>query len=767
MLGRYHPHGDASVYDAMVRMAQEFSLRYPLVDGHGNFGSIDGDPPAAYRYTESRMSKLAMSMLTDIDKDTIDFGKNYDDRLDEPKVLPSKLPNLLINGSTGIAVGMATNIPPHNLNEIVDALCVLIDDPDVGLETLMQHIKGPDFPTGGIIMGKAGIRAAYATGRGKLVVRGRAFIEEDKSGKLLIAVTEIPYMVNKAALIENIADQVKDKRIEGISYIRDESDRDGMRIVFELKRDANPQIVLNKLYSYSQLQDTFGVIMLALCGGVPKVLTLREMLTEYLSFQCEVIRRRTQFELNKAGERAHILDGLIIALDFIDEVISILRSSKSIPEGKQALTERFGLDDVQTSAIVAMRLGQLTGLEREKLEEELAALKAKIEELTAILGDEGLVRAIVRGELTELKQKFGDERRTEIQSVSGEVDIEDLIPNELSMLTLTHFGYIKRQPVESYKAQKRGGRGIAGMTTREEDFAEEMFVLNAHDYVMFFTSRGRAYRIKCYEIPEGSRTSKGTNIVNILPLEQGEKVTSMIRVTKENHGGYLVMVTMSGVIKRVRLAEFDNVRKSGIIAINLDDNDELAWVRLTGGCEHLLIGTYLGMSIRFDEDEVRPVGRTARGVKAITLSDGDRVVGMAAVKEGEMLLTVSEYGRGRRTAFDEYRLQSRGGKGSINYKPDDEKGNVAGIMSVGEDDDLVVIASDGVIIRLPVESISIQSRYAGGVRVMRVNEGERIVTLAHVHSDTDNEAGDIADGEITDGEITDGDITDGEGVTEE
>lgn len=648
VLGRYHPHGDASVYDAMVRLAQDFSMRYPLVDGHGNFGSVDGDPAAAYRYTEARMSKIAMSMLTDIDKDTVDFMPNYDDHLQEPVMLPSRFPNLLVNGSTGIAVGMATNIPPHNLGEVVDAACCMIDHPDATLDELMDHLKGPDFPTGGIIMGRSGIRAAYATGRGKITLRAKAEVEEHKN-RMRIIVTEIPYMVNKARLIESIAGLVKDKRIDGISDLRDESDRDGMRIVIELKRDANAQVVLNRLYTFSQLQETVGVIMLAIDGKQPKVMTLQEILRSYLDFQFQVITRRTRYELKKAKEREHILEGLKIALDYIDEVIKIIRASKDQPSAKAALIERFGLSDAQAAAIVAMRLGQLSGLERAKIEDELAAILAKVADLEDILSHDSRVYAIVREELVALKVKFGDERRTEIQTVSGEVDIEDLIPVEDCVVTLTHFGYVKRQPADVYKTQRRGGRGISGMTRREEDVVEDLFVSSSHDYLCFFTNRGRLFRLKCYEIPESSRTGRGTNIVNLLPLEQEEKVSAVLKVSDFADDRFLVMVTKKGIIKRTELSAYRNVRKSGLIAIHLDEEDELAWVRETSGANELLIATRNGMAIRFNETDARPLGRTARGVKSIQLEDGDEVVGMARVKEGATLMTITENGAGRRT----------------------------------------------------------------------------------------------------------------------
>ncbi len=744
VLGAYHPHGDASVYDALVRLAQDFSLRYPLVDGHGNFGSIDGDPPAAYRYTEARMSKMSTTMLTDIDKETVDYIPNYDDRLKEPVVLPSRFPNLLVNGVTGIAVGMATNIPPHNLGEVVGAINLLLEKPDAELDELMEHIKGPDFPTGGIIMGRAGIRAAYATGRGKITLRGRAEIEEEKNGRFRIVITEIPYMVNKARLIESIADFVKEKRIEGISDLRDESDRDGLRVVVELKRDANPQIVLNKLYTLSQLQDTVGVIMLALenSGRQPKVMTLKEILQHYIDFQQEIITRRTQYDLRKAKEREHVLEGLKIAIDFIDEVIALIRASKDQPAAKAALCERFGLDDIQAAAIVAMRLGQLSGLERIKIEQELAEIQKKVMELEGILADVTKVRAIVKSELAVICEKYKDERRTEIQTVSGEIDIEDLIPVEDCVVTMTHYGYIKRQPMDVYKSQRRGGRGIQGMTRRDEDFVEELFIASTHDYILFFTDRGRVYRLKCYEIPESSRAARGTNIVNLLPLDQDEKVQTMIRLAEYTEGKYLVMVTVNGIIKRTDVTEYDTARKSGVIAINLDEDDSLAWVRLTDGKSDLIVGTRGGMAIRFNETDARPLGRTARGVRAIALEPGDRVVGMARVREDGTLLTVTDKGQGRRTPFDEYRQQTRAGKGVINYRVDDDKGYVAGIRTINDDDDAILITDDGIIIRIPVSQIAVQSRYAGGVRVMRVSGETRVVSMARAqHEEPEDEDG--------------------------
>lgn len=739
VLGQYHPHGDASVYDALVRMAQDFSLRYPLVHGHGNFGSVDGDPPAAYRYTESKMSKISMRMLTDIDKETVDFMPNYDDRLQEPVVLPSRFPNLLVNGSTGIAVGMATNIPPHNLGEVIDGACCLLDNPNVGLDQLMEHIKGPDFPTGGIIMGRSGIRAAYATGRGKIILRAKTHIEQHKNGRERIIVTEIPYMVNKARLIERIADLVKEKKVDQISNIRDESSRKGMKIVIELKRDANAQIVLNQLYSFTQLQDTVGVTMLALVKGEPKTLSLKQMLEEYIKFQEEIITRRTIFDLKKAKERAHILEGLLTALDYIDEVISIIRSHYTVQEGKAALMERFGLDDVQAQAIVQMPLGRLAGLEREKIQTEVDELHAKIAEYNAILADEQKIRAIVKEELLEIKEKFNDPRRTELATIEGEVDIEDLIPEESCVVTLTRFGYLKRQPLDVYKTQRRGGRGISGMTRRDEDFVSDIYTCSTHDYLMFFTNKGKVYRIKGYEIPEGSRTSRGTNVVNILPLEQNEKITCVIKtsdIAAENK--YYVMVTRNGIIKRTEYNAYINVRKSGLIAINLDEGDELAWVKITNGSDDLILATRNGMSIRFNEEDARSMGRTARGVKAIALDEGDQVVGMVVAEEGKDILTVSQSGLGRRTDVSEYRIQTRGGKGLRNYYCD-KNGPVAGFEKVDSENDIILITDSGVIIRIPADQISKQSRYAGGVKVMRVDEETSIIGIAAVEKEEESE----------------------------
>ena len=728
VLGRYHPHGDASVYDALVRLAQDFSMRYMLVDGHGNFGSVDGDPPAAYRYTEARMSKISTEMLTDIEKDTVNFLPNYDDSRKEPEVLPSRFPNLLVNGSTGIAVGMATNIPPHNLGEVIDAMCCLIDNPDATLDDLMQHIKGPDFPTAGIIMGQSGIRAAYATGRGRITVRARAEIVEEKN-RFKIIVTELPYQVNKARLVETIANMVKEKRIEGISNIDDHSDRNGMHIVIDIKREASPQIVLNQLYSYTQMQITFSAIMIAIVNGEPKTLSLKEILKDYIDFQVDVITRRTIFDLKKAEERAHVLEGLKKAIDFIDEVISIIRSSKDQPTAKQRLGERFDLDEIQTQAIVSMRLGQLSGLERTKIEDELGQLNIKIADFKDILQNSERLLSIIKEEALAIKKKYNDERRTEIVAVSGEVDIEDLIPEEDCVLTLTEFGYIKRQKSDTYKLQRRGGRGVSGMSRREEDVAKEMFVANSHDHVMFFTNLGRVYKLKCYEIPEGSRASKGMNINNLLPLSADESVTSMIKVPDIESEQYLVMVTRNGIIKRTELSAFSNARKNGLIAIDLNEGDELAWVRLTDGNKELIVATKNGMAIRFHETDVRAMGRAARGVKAITLRGDDTVIGMSMLREGAYILTVSETGYGRLSNANDYRMQSRGGHGVINYHTD-KYGKVAAIKSVDLDDDIILISNDGVIIRIEASSIRICARPSKGVRVMKVSDESKVVTLS-------------------------------------
>ena len=739
VLGAYHPHGDASVYDALVRLAQDFSMRYMLVDGHGNFGSVDGDPPAAYRYTEARMSKISCEMLTDIDKKTVDFQPNFDDRLEEPTVLPSRFPNLLVNGSDGIAVGMATKIPPHNLGETIDAACALIDNPDIDLAGLMDYMPGPDFPTGGIIMGRSGIRATYATGRGKIIVRAKTEIVEAKNGRYKIIVTELPYQVNKARLIEYIADLVKDKRIDGISNIEDHSDRQGMHIEIDVKREASASIVLNNLFNLTQLQTTFGAIMLAIVDGVPKILNLKEMLTEYVNFQQEIIRRRTEFDLKKAKDREHILEGLKIAIDFIDEVISIIRNSKDQATAKVNLMERFGLDDVQAQAIVQMRLGQLTNMERTKIEDEIAALKTKIEEYNAILADEGRQREIIKEELIVIRNKFADPRRTEICAVNGEVDIEDLIPNQECVLTLTQFGYVKRLAVDTYKIQNRGGRGVSGMSRREEDVATEMFVINSHDYVLFFTDKGRVYRLKCYEVPEGSRQSKGMNIANLLPIAADEKVTSMIRVPEFDEEKYLVMVTKQGIIKRISLNAYNTARKGGLIALELNEGDELAWVRLTDGNQQVIVATKNGLAIRFEETDVRPMGRQARGVKAISLREGDCVVGMCVVTNDDLILTASETGFGRISNVSDYRLQSRGGKGITNYHTE-KYGNVAAVSAVKLDEDIIIISQEGVIIRIAADTVRICNRPSKGVTLMRIGENDKVVTVARApHEDSESE----------------------------
>jgi len=759
VLGRYHPHGDASVYDALVRLAQDFSMRYPLVDGHGNFGSIDGDGAAAYRYTEAKMAKLSLDMLTDINKNTVDFVSNYDDRLKEPAVLPSRFPNLLVNGSVGIAVGMATNIPPHNLAEVIDALNLLIDNPDADLEDIMECIQGPDFPTGGIVMGKAGIRAAYATGRGKIILRSKTHFEEIK-GRNCIIVDEIPFMIRKTKLISSINQLVKDKRVEGIYDLRDESDREGMRIVIELKKDANPQIILNKLFSYTKLQDTVGIIMLALVNGEPKVLTLKQMLTNYLDFQVEVIRRRTQFELNKAREKAHILQGLVLAADYIDEVIAIIRANKTVAEAKVALIERFkdvdmsalldraqydltglslesriGLSEEQSEAIVQMKLGQLAGLERQKVTDDLYGLLKKITELEAILADNGLVYEIISNDLAEIRRKFNDKRRTQIESVSGEVDIEDLIPVEDCVVTLTNNGYIKRVSVDNYKTQKRGGRGVTGMKQREEDYVEEMFICGTHDNILFISNKGIMYKLKCYEIPDGTKASRGINLINLLPLSEGEKITSMLRATDFESGNYVVIATKLGKIKRTELSKYKNVRKNGLIAIGLDEGDEIAGVRMTDGNAQLFVATHNGMAIRLEENKIRPLSRSAHGVKAIKLREGDYVVSMARVREGASLVTVTENGYGKRTSLDSYKVQNRGGLGLTNYKVDEERGHVCGIKVCDEDDDIIMISSDGVIIRIRTSDIRIMGRIAKGVRVMRVRDDVKVVAFTRAEHD--------------------------------
>lgn len=740
VLGSYHPHGDASVYDAMVRLAQDFSMRYMLVDGHGNFGSVDGDPPAAYRYTESKMSKISMEMLRDIDKKTVDFTPNFDDRLEEPTVLPSRFPNLLVNGSGGIAVGMATNIPPHNLGEVIDAMCMVIDNPDIEVPELMEALPGPDFPTGGIIMGRSGIRAAYMTGRGKIIVRAKTEIVEEKNGRFKIIVTELPYQVNKARLIENIADYVNSKKIEGISNIEDHSDRNGMHIEIDVKRDASAQVVLNQLFTYTQLQSTFGVIMLAIVGGEPKILNLKEMLTNYIDFQEEVITRRTAFDLNKAQERMHILEGLKIALDNIDEVIATIRASKDTPSAVTNLMEKFALTEIQANAIVQMRLRQLTGLEREKIEDEIRELTVKIEEYKEILASREKRMQIIKEEALEIRNKYADERRTEICAISGEVDIEDLIPEEECVVTFTRFGYIKRQTTDTYKLQNRGGRGVSGMSRREEDVATELFTSSSHDYILFFSDKGRVYRLKCYEIPEGSRQAKGMNIANLLPITSDEKITSMIRVPSMEDDKYLIMVTKLGIIKRIELSAYNTNRKGGLIALELGEGDELKFVHMTTGDQKVIIATRKGMAIRFREQDVRSMGRQARGVRAIRLNEGDEVVGMCVVEDDSLVLTVSETGYGRLSYAENYRLTSRGVKGVINYHTA-KYGEVAAIRVVDpENDDVIMVSSDGVIIRILASSIRICARPSKGVTIMKVKDGNKVVACANVPHDETEEA---------------------------
>ena len=761
VLGKYHPHGDASVYDALVRLAQDFSMRYPLIDGHGNFGSVDGDPPAAYRYTEARMAKIASELLKDIKKDTIDWGKNYDDKLDEPTVLPVKFPNLLVNGSVGIAVGMATNIPPHNLNEVCDAIVARMDNPECGIEEILQYIKGPDFPTGGIIMGYSGIRSAYYTGRGKITLRGKAEIVEEGNHSRII-VTEIPYMVNKSKLLETTGQLMRDKRIEGISNLRDECDKDGMRIVYELKRDVNAQVVLNKLYSFTQLQDTVGVIMIALVNGEPKQLTLLEILDNYIAFQKQIITRRTAFDLKKARERAHILQGFLLAIDNIDEVISILRSSKSVQEGKERLMERFkeddlakllqramgenykdvhfeheiGLSEEQADAIVQMRLGQLTGLERDKVISELAEIMEKINDFLDILSSDERVKEIIKEEITAIKEKYGDERRTAIEPISGEVDIEDLIPEEECVLTYTNIGYIKRQPVDVYNLQKRGGKGVSGMKQREEDFVEDMFISSTHDNILFITNYGNMYKLKCYEVPEGSKQSRGTNIVNLLQLDEGERIAAMMKTSDFAENKYFICVTKYGKIKRTPLYDFRNVRKNGLRAITLAEGDEIAAAHLTEGDSSIIIATHLGMAIHFSEDKIRSMGRLAAGVRAIKLREDDYIVGAAKVYSDDMrILTVTDKGYGRLSALSDYRMQNRGGNGLKNYKIRDDRGYVCGIRSIQTDDDVILISTDGVIIRIRANDLRVMRRTGLGVRVMKLSDEDRVVTFTRTEHD--------------------------------
>ncbi len=739
VLGKYHPHGDSSVYGALVRLAQDFATRYPLVDGQGNFGSVDGDGAAAMRYTEARMSKMNMEMLADIDKETVDFAPNFDETLMQPTVMPCRYPNLLVNGSSGIAVGMATNIPPHNLGEVIDGVVKMIDNPDVSIQELMEVIKGPDFPTGGIILGRRGIWDAYCTGRGRIVTRAKTDVEPMPNGRQRIIVTEIPYMVNKAQLVEKIAELVHDKKLEGISDIRDESDREGMRIVIELKRDVNSAVVLNYLYKHTQLQDAFGVIMLALVDGEPKVLNLREMIYHYLEHQKDVIVRRTRYELDKAEARAHILEGLLIALDNIDEIVHIIRNSANTAEAKVQLMERFGLSDKQAQAILDMRLARLTGLERERLQEEYAELQRTIARLRAILADEKLVLAVIREEILAVKAKHADERRTQFSIMDGEIDPEDLIQEDQVVLTLTHFGYVKRIPRATYRSQGRGGKGVMGMTTREEDYAEKLLVTSTHAEIMFFTNRGRVYSLKGYEIPEAGRTARGTAIVNLLQLDGGEKVTAMIPLPKEREQGYLVMATKNGLIKKTGSEEFANLRKMGLIAIALREDDELIGVELTQGESELMMATRQGMAIRFKESDVRAMGRNSMGVRSIDLSEGDEVISVCKVEEGKHVLAITQNGYGKRTEIDEYRAQSRGGRGIMAMRLTEKTGLMAAQLQVSEDEDLMLITDDGTIIRMPVSDISIIGRVSQGVRVMRVAEESRIVGVTATEREEDVE----------------------------
>lgn len=759
VLGKYHPHGDASVYDALVRLAQTFSMRYPLIDGHGNFGSVDGDPPAAYRYTEARLSKIANEMTSDINKKVVDFQTNYDDKLLEPVVLPSRFPNLLVNGSNGIAVGMATNVPPHNLTEVIDALLLMIDNPEATIEDVMGCIKGPDFPTGGVIMGYSGIRSAYYTGRGKIILRGKTEIVEENNHTRII-ISELPYMVNKARLLANIGDLMRDKRIDGISFCRDESDRNGMRIVVELKKDANANVVLNKLFSYTQLQDTVGVIMIALVDGQPKTLTLMEMLQCYLDHQIDVVTRRTQFDLDKAKEREHILEGLMIAIDFIDEVIAILRSSKNIPEGKERLIERFkdvdvsgtglfstttySLTDVQADAIVKMTLGALTGMEKSKVQDELLEKRELIKSMEELLADKSKLEHLIGEELSVIKKKYGDERRTAIEPVSGEVDIEDLIPEEDCVVTFTKMGYIKRQPAEVYNIQKRGGRGVSGMKQRDEDFVDSMFIASSHENILFITNKGNMFRLKCYQIPEGSKQSRGTNIVNILQLSEGEEVAAMMTTIDFADNKYFVCLTKNGLCKRTRLSEFKNIRKGGLRAITLNENDEIAGGFLTEGDCTVMAATRNGAAIRFDENDIRVMGRTARGVRAIKFRGDDHIVGVTKIfDDSATILTVTDKGMGRRCAVGSYRLQRRGGLGLKNYPVSEEKGAVIGIRTLGPDDDVILISADGVIIRIRANDLRVMGRTASGVRVMRLGENDRVVTFSRTPHDDEEKTDEV------------------------
>ena len=740
VLGKFHPHGDSSVYDAMVRLAQDFSIRYTLVDGQGNFGSVDGDGAAAMRYTEARMSKIATYMMQDIDKDTVDFMPNFDETLMQPKVLPSRIPNLLVNGSNGIAVGMATNIPPHNLTEVIDGCICLIDNPDASLDDIMEHIKGPDFPTGGVILGRSGIREAYYTGRGRIILRSKSEIEQMPNGRDRIVVTEIPYLVNKARLVEKIAELVHDKRLDGISDIRDESDRNGMRIVIELKRDVQPQVVLNYLYKHTQLQDTFGVIMLALVDGQPKVLSLREMLYHYIQHQKDVVTRRTRYDLDKSLARAHILEGLIKALDHIDEIVQIIKASKDSANARLQLMERFQFSEKQAQAILDMRLARLTGLERDKLMAEYDELQKAIAYYQSLLADEKLLMGVVKDEMTEVKNKFGDDRRTELSLIEGEIDVEDLIAVDDMVVSLTNMGYVKRLPKSTYRAQNRGGKGITGMTTREEDFARQIRIASTHDEIMFFTNRGRVYNIKCFQIPEAGRTAKGTALVNLLPLTGGEKVTTMIPMPKNVEGKFLMMATRDGLIKKTAVEEFANLRKAGLIAIVLREEDELVGVELTSGQDDLIMGTRRGRAIRFSEEHVRAMGRVSQGVRSIKLEEGDYVIDMAAIEEGGTVLCISENGYGKRTDPDQYREQGRGGKGVTAMALSEKTGYMAAQLIVQPGEDILLITGDGTIIRTPADDIRVAGRNTQGVRLMRLSEGSHIVAVARAEAEETEDA---------------------------
>lgn len=729
VMGNYHPHGDASIYDALVRLAQDFSLRYPLVNGHGNFGSIDNDPPAAMRYTEAKLQKISLEMLGDIDKNTVDYAPNYDDRLKEPTVLPAKLPNLLINGSYGIAVGMACNIPPHNLTNVIDTVCAQIDNPDITDDELIELMKGPDFPTGGTIVGKEGIKQAYKTGRGRICLRGKAEIEEDNKGRYKIIISEIPYQVNKAALVETIAQLVRDKVIEGISDLRDESDREGIRVVVELKRDANPNVILNLLYKHTQLQTTVSMLMLALVNNQPKVLTLRQINNYYIEHRENVIKRRTKFDLDKAEARLHILEGLRIAIDNIDEIIAIIRASYD--DAAQRLMQKFGLSEIQANAILEMRLKALSGLQREKIEQEYNELVALIKDLKAILADDQLVTNIIKEELNEIKNKYGDERKTKIVHGEGEIDIESLIKEEINIVTITHFGYIKRIAADVYKSQKRGGKGLTAMNTREDDFVEHLFVTSTHNYIMFFTNKGKAYRIKAYELPEASRIAKGTAIVNLLQLDQDEKIAAVIPVKSYDNDQYVLMATKNGLMKKTSLQEYSNIRKTGIQGITLKDDDEIIDVRLTNGSSDIVLVTKNGLAIRFDENDVRAVGRTSMGVKGINLNLDDKVIGMEPISsEKDYILAITENGFGKRTEVEEYRKQTRSGKGILTYKTTQKTGNIIGIKIVDDDDDVMLITDTGIVIRLNTKDISVLGRNTQGVTLMRTSDGGKVISIA-------------------------------------